>query len=186
MRKFILIAVLVLVGVTTYGQNYNYPVGLYSYESLTGIETSVRDSISSTTYSKSQNTASTSRRSQNYNYPVGLYNYNSISSVKLKNFDADYVKGAKSKKELLAEDVKRKNEKSRKNIVIRKAKDEVLVRYNGDYSSIKLLDFSGKEVKANFSKKYRGLIVPRDKQEKKCFLEVVKNEANVYYHLVSL
>lgn len=186
MRKFILIAVLLLVGVTTYGQNYNYPVGLYSYESLTTLDNNAVDSISTSSYASQVKAVGVVQRRQNYNYPVGLYSYNSLSAVKVKNEDAEFVKKAKSKKQLYAENIKRRNEKSRKNIVIRKAKTEVLVRYNGKYSSIKLINLKGQEVKANFSKKYRGLIVPRSKEEQKYFLEVKKSKANTYYHQVTL
>lgn len=186
MRKFILIAVLLLVGVT-YGQNYTYPVGLYSYESLSTLnayEKNVVDEILEEV--KVVKPIIANQNEQNYMYPVGLYNYNSFSMVKKMNRDEEFVKKAKTKEQLLAEDLKKQNEKSRSNIVIRKAKTEVLVRYNGKYSSIKLVNLKGDEVEADFSKKYRGLIVPRAKEEQNYFLEVVKNNSKTYYHQVSL
>ncbi|MGY6649661.1 hypothetical protein [Wenyingzhuangia sp. IMCC45574] len=183
MRKFLLVAVLLLVGVTTYGQNYNYPVGLYSYGTLSTLNNNVVDSISVVDQTKQirRINGQVVQRNQNYSYPVGLYSYSS-----LRNSDSEFVKKAKTKKQIYAEALKSRNEKSRKNIVIRKAKTEVLVRYNGKYSSIKLINLKGQEVKADFSKKYKGLIVPRSKAEQKYFLEVVKNKANTYYHQVTL
>lgn len=178
MKKVILIAVMMLVGLT-YGQNIN---SLYTYESINGIEatqsvdTEIRDEYNTELNDDQVN------KNKNYSSPIGLYSYESLSRI---NEDLKNVK--KSKKDVYAETIKKDNESSRKNIVIRKAKTEVLVRYNGKYSSIKLIDLKGNKVDANFSKKYRGLIVPRSKESKKYFLEVEKaDKSKVFYHQVTL
>ncbi|NJB84068.1 hypothetical protein [Wenyingzhuangia aestuarii] len=183
MKKFILIAVLLLVG-TSYGQNYS-SLGL-SYGALNGIDASLLAPANEvgTDYT----TVAKTRRGQGYNYQGSIYSYESLSGLKDIDSDADFIKKkAKTKAELYAETMRKDSDASRKNIVIRKAKTEVLVRYNGTYSSIKLVDFNGNEVKANFSKKYRGLIVPRAKEVKNYLLKVTsdKNE-KTYYHQVAL
>lgn len=189
MKNLILVAVLLLVG-TTYGQNYNFPIGLFSYNSLVdeveaGQVITKQVGVDYTTLVQ-PNVSKVSKKI-NRSSSVGLYGYGSLSGLKSLNADRDFVKNAKSKEQVYAETLRNDNEASRDNIVIRKAKTEILVRYNGDYSSIKLIDGKGAEVKANFSKKYRGLIVPRTKNEQNLYLEIKNDEkAKTYYHQVNL
>lgn len=186
MKNLILVAVLLLVG-TTYGQNYNFPIGLFSYDSLVdeveaGQVITKQVGVDYTTLTQPNVSKRISRSSS-----AGLYGYGSLSGLKSLNADRDFVKNAKSKEQVYAETLRADNEASRENIVIRKAKTEILVRYNGEYSSIKLIDRKGAEVKANFSKKYRGLIVPRAKKEQNLYLEIKNDEkAKTYYHQVNL
>ncbi|NIJ43579.1 hypothetical protein FHR24_000018 [Wenyingzhuangia heitensis] len=184
MKKFILIAVLLLVG-TSYGQNYS-SLGL-SYGALNGIDATLLEP-SSPQVGVDYTSVAKATKGQVYNYQGSIYTYESLSGLKDIDTDAEFVKKkTKTKAEVYAAAMRKDSDASRGNIVIRKAKTEVLVRYNGDYSSIKLIDFKGNEVKANFSKKYRGLIVPRAKKEVKYFLEVKDDtKAKTYYHQVAL
>ena len=203
MKNFIFITVMLLVGLT-YAQNFNS----FTYESINGIDDTqilnenqyndynadinngiddaqILDTNQHNDYNADINNGTVGNdRNINYNSSIGSYNYESLSRI---NADTEFLKDVKnSKDELHAEVAEKDLEKSRQNIVIRKAQKEVLVRYNGDYSSIKLIDLKGNKIDANFSKKYRGLIVPRGKNSKKYFLEIKNEENKTFYHQVSL
>ncbi|MGY5351910.1 hypothetical protein ACXGQW_05025 [Wenyingzhuangia sp. IMCC45533] len=182
MKNFILIAMMSVVGLS-YGQS---TISLYTYESLNGIsqkEADIDEGYYSAELNEVKTPASDSENQRDYNSQIGTYSYESLAGL-----NAEFIKAkAKSKEQIYAEASAADRSKSRKNIVIRKAKTEVLVRYNGDYSSLKLIDAKGKEVDANFSEKYRGLIVPRSKKAKKYFLEVEKEDkSKVFYHQIVL
>lgn len=183
MKKIILIAVLLLVGVT-YGQNYAYPIGLYSYESLTILNSEQRgvDPIVEITEPLTKQSPAL-----NYNSSVGLINYEDLQNYNKTEGYKLAEENSKTKAQAHAEKLMALSKASRDKIVIRKAPKEVLVRYEGKHTSLKLFDFNGEEVKANYSKKYRGLIIPRSKEHVNYFLEV-KNEvkSKTYYHQVSL
>ncbi len=165
MKKFILIAVLLLVG-SSYGQNYGYTNSLV-YRNVTGVNVpSAPANVS----------VARTNRLQNFNAPVGAVSYKALSGIKKTKKDHE-----------IASIVDRANEASRKKIEVRKANTRALVKYNGKYSSIKLLDTDGKEVKADFNQDYKGLIVPRTRTEKSYFLEVkINDESKVFYHQVLL
>ncbi len=164
MKNFILIAVLLLVG-TTYGQSYGYSSGL-NYSNVTGVSIPTSPSV-----------ARANKAIQNFNSPVGAVSYSALSSINKKSDKLNDIAYVSDKI----------NETSRKNIEVRKANTMALVKYNGKYSSIKLVDAKGKEVKTKYNEDYKGLIVPRKKEAKNYYLEVkVDDESKTFYHQVTL
>lgn len=105
---------------------------------------------------------------QNYNFPVGLYNYET------------YTEGSKNASIASAFEV------SGNNVLVKKAKYGVLVKYLGDCTALSLFDNKGEKVEVKYDAKNKGLIMYAKPTNKEYYLEVVnaKNEKVFYHKLV--
>jgi|GEM_PF-4474274 len=106
---------------------------------------------------------------QNYNFPVGLFNYET------------YKEGTKNSSIANAFKV------SGSNILVKKAKYGVLVKYLGDCTDLNLFDNKGEKVEdVKFDAKNKGLIMYAKPTNEEYYLEVVtsKSKQSFYHKLV--
>lgn len=127
-----------------------------------------------------------------------IYTYESINGIKTEvaNENVQTVSAQDTSVEFrtLADLISNENSKNesfkdsyaKNKVVVSKTKEEVLVRYNGKYSSIKLVDSKGRQILSNYSGTYKGLVLPRFNDGKKVFLKAKKKNGEVYYHRVTL
>ena len=87
---------------------------------------------------------------------------------------------------IFAEAENKKHVKIKDKVLVTKIKEEVLVRYVGEYSDIKLVDNKGNSVGANYIEDYNGFIISSSAKSKSYFLEVTGKRNKTYYHKVSL
>ena len=128
----------------------------------------------------------------------GVYTYESINGIKTEvaqenvlnvsaqsslihyNSFADLLAAEKSSKKSF------KKSHAKNAVVINKTKKELLVRFNGRYASLQLVDSSGKKVTGMYSTKLEGLVVPRFHDGKQVFLKAEKKSGEVIYKRVIL
>ena len=107
----------------------------------------------------------------NVSAQTSLVKYNTFSDlIAAENLSKDSFKKAHAKN----------------SVVINKTRKEVLVRFNGKYSSIQLVDFKGNELETTYKKEYEGLVLPRYNEGKKVFLKAKKKSGEVIYKRVTL
>lgn len=129
---------------------------------------------------------------QNYN---SLYTYESINGIEEKESEKEKIVEVDELKDdvlSLSELMKTEEGQSiekrfRKNsVVITKGKAQILIRFNGDYSSLQLVDFKGNEIEADYHSGYKGLILPVVEKGTKFFLKTKNSLGKTSYHRVNL
>jgi len=133
--------------------------------------------------------------SQNYN---SLYTYESINGIEEKDLIVDsskdsvvvnLEKGAVSLIELMRDEVEKgvsiQDNYRRNSVVITKAKEKILIRFNGEFSNLQLVDFKGDEVQALYHDEYKGIILSKNQIQKNYFLKTQSNLGRTTYHRVN-